>query len=245
MPQAHKKILYFLPNLFTALNMGCGFLSCILTWKQEFFRSSCILLLGTIFDSVDGKVARLLGGESNFGEQFDSMSDVISFGMAPALLYYHYYFAGFGRVGMALCFIFLLCTALRLARFNSNIDRVDPRFFQGLPSPVGALGLVGLVLFSLELDLFKTPPLLPALFLLLTSFLMISNVSFYSFKDSRSVKKNKKLTLVIFLLLAISIFTFFELAIVAAVSLYILLCIIYFFSRQGGLKEAFRWSDGG
>lgn len=95
--QGPKKIAFFLPNTFTALNMACGFASIVFAMKGQFYMGSMILLLGAIFDSVDGRVARLTGTQSSFGEQFDSISDVISFGMAPALLLYLRFFQEIGR----------------------------------------------------------------------------------------------------------------------------------------------------
>jgi len=109
-----------------------------------------LLVLGAIFDSVDGRVARITHTQSAFGEQFDSISDVVTFGVAPAFLVYNKFFITAGRLGLVTSFIFLLCGALRLARFNANIDKVSSDFFQGLPIPSGALALVGLTLFSLE-----------------------------------------------------------------------------------------------
>ena len=127
-----KKLAYFLPNTFTALNMGCGFFSIVLAWKGEFYNACMLLFLGAIFDSVDGRVARLTGTQSTFGEQFDSISDVISFGIAPALLVYNRFFLDLNKFGIMISFVYCLCGALRLARFNANIDKVSSTFFQGL-----------------------------------------------------------------------------------------------------------------
>ena len=104
--------------------------------------------MGALFDSVDGRVARLTGTQSSFGEQFDSLSDLISFGMAPAMIYYFKFLAGSGRPGMVVAFIFLLCGALRLARFNANIDKVSSDYFQGLPIPGAATAVIGFILLS-------------------------------------------------------------------------------------------------
>ena len=132
-----KRLAFFLPNTFTALNMACGFFSIILGYQGQFYQAAMILGLGAIFDSVDGRVARMTGTQSVFGEQFDSISDVVSFGVAPAFLVYNKFFINLGRIGLVTSFIFLLCGALRLARFNANIDKVSSNFFQGLPIPSG------------------------------------------------------------------------------------------------------------
>src|SRR5687767_3072151 len=98
----HKKWAYFLPNVFTALNMGCGFMAIMWAIKGQHYKACMILVLGALFDSVDGRIARLTGTESSFGEQFDSMSDLLSFGIAPSLLFYHRFLDQFGRPGMML-----------------------------------------------------------------------------------------------------------------------------------------------
>ena len=134
-----KKLAFFLPNSFTALNLACGFFSILLSFKGEFYFACIVLGLGAIFDSVDGRVARLTGTQSSFGEQFDSLSDLISFGMAPSFLVFNRFLSESGRVGVIVAFFYLLCGALRLARFNANINKVSSTFFQGLPIPSGAL----------------------------------------------------------------------------------------------------------
>ena len=132
--------------MFTALNLGCGFFSIITVQQGLFFEACVLLIIGSLFDSVDGRVARMTGTNSNFGEQFDSISDVVSFGMAPAFLIYHRFLFDHGRLGIIVCFIFCLCGSLRLARFNANINDVSSDYFQGLPIPMGALALIGYTL---------------------------------------------------------------------------------------------------
>ena len=117
------KFAFFLPNTFTAMNIGCGFVAIMFSMQGEFYKACMFIFLGAIFDSVDGRVARLTGTSSSFGEQFDSLSDLISFGMAPAIIFYNRFLIDSGRVGMVIAFLFLLCGALRLARFNANIEK--------------------------------------------------------------------------------------------------------------------------
>jgi CDP-diacylglycerol--serine O-phosphatidyltransferase len=146
--QNSKKLSFFLPNIFTALNMACGFASITLSIEGR-FESACILLiLGAIFDSVDGRIARITGTSSHFGEQFDSMSDLISFGAAPSFLLYQKYLHQYERLGAVIAFLYILCGALRLARFNANIEKIRSDFFQGLPIPGAAMALIGFILFS-------------------------------------------------------------------------------------------------
>lgn len=239
-----KRLAFFLPNTFTALNMACGHFSILLSLKGEFYLASIILLVGAIFDAVDGRIARLTGTESPFGEQFDSMSDVISFGVAPSLLVYLRFFGDFGRPGMVIAFVFLLCGALRLARFNANIEKVDSSFFQGLPIPGAAIGLIGFVLFQTKFALFQEVITFPAVYVLFYAFLMISNIPFYSFKNSKWVKKHKKMALLIIFLLMALVFIYEEIMVFALISVYVIGCLIYFFiHRKGKLEDIFTWKN--
>ncbi len=236
-----KRWAFFLPNTFTALNMACGFYSVILSWRGDFYNASMILLLGAIFDSVDGRVARITGTQSAFGEQFDSLSDVVSFGVAPAFLIYNKFFTGLGRIGLVTAFIFLLCGALRLARFNANIDKVSSAFFQGLPIPSGALAIIGITLFSLEFPMVNNYLPVVILYTLFFSFLMISNIPFNSFKKSEWVKSHKKRVLfTIFITIALT-FTYEHVMIGGIIVTYVVASLIYFFKNKGALEDMFQW----
>ena len=238
-----RRLAFFLPNTFTALNMACGFFSIILGWKGQFYQASMILVLGAIFDSVDGRVARMTGTQSAFGEQFDSISDVVTFGVAPAFLVYNKFFTNLGRIGLITSFIFLLCGALRLARFNANIEKVSSEFFQGLPIPSGALALIGLTLFSLEFPAVSDYPLLIVGYVLFYSFLMISNIPFNSFKKSEWVMNRKKRVLfIIFLIIALT-FLYEEVMIGGVVLTYVVGSLVYFFKNKGALENMFHWQE--
>lgn len=238
-----RRLAFFLPNTFTALNIACGFFSIILGWRGEFYQASMILVLGAIFDSVDGRVARMTGTQSAFGEQFDSISDVVTFGVAPAFLVYNKFFTDIGRIGLITPFIFMLCGALRLARFNANIDKVSSEYFQGLPIPSGALAMVGLTLFSTvvpEIENYK--PLLIG-YVLFYSFLMISNVPFNSFKKSEWVRKHKKRVLFIIFSIMILTFLYEEIMIGSVILVYVLGSLLYFFKNKGAMEEMFHWKS--
>ena len=223
-----RRLAFFLPNTFTALNMACGFFSIILGWKGEFYPASMLLVLGAVFDSVDGRVARMTHTQSAFGEQFDSISDVVTFGVAPAFLVYNKFFSDLGRIGLITSFVFLLCGALRLARFNANIEKVSSDFFQGLPIPSGALALVGLTLFSLEFpEINGFSPLL-IVYVLFFAFLMISNIPFNSFKKSEWVRLHKKRVLFIIFLLMILTFVREQIMIGFIINSYVFASLIYF-----------------
>ena len=226
------KIAYFIPNTFTAVNMGCGFFAILFAQQGKFYEGCMLLILATIFDSVDGRVARLTGTESSFGEQFDSICDVISFGVAPSMMIYHRFLFDHGRMGIIITFLFCLAGCLRLARFNANIDKVDPAYFQGLPIPAGAMALIGYTLFSLEISfsfnhLFFTVP-----YVLFFSYLMISNIPFYSFKKSSFVKKYAK-QMLLFVLLTISlIFIYEEIMLFTVICSYTLGCLIHWILKK-------------
>ena len=121
-----KKLAFFLPNAFTALNIGCGFLAIIFASQGLFYRASMVILLGAIFDLVDGRVARLTGTQSSFGEQFDSLSDLVSFGLAPSLIFYFRFLQDQGRLGIICTFIFL---QVPLSAFISEIGVIIALMF--------------------------------------------------------------------------------------------------------------------
>ena len=202
-----------------------------------------ILVLGGIFDSVDGRIARLTGTQSHFGEEFDSISDVVSFGVAPAFLVYNRFFVDYGRIGMVISFLFLLCGALRLARFNANIDKVNSYFFQGLPIPSGALGIVGLVLWSLEFPMIKDYGYFALVYVLFYAILMVSNIPFYSFKDSSWVRNHKKQVLATIFFLLLLLFTYVEIMIGILITIYVVGALLYFLLHKGDLADVFEWKD--
>ena len=236
-----RRLAFFLPNTFTALNMGCGFFSIILGWKGDFYLASMLLVLGAIFDSVDGRVARITHTQSAFGEQFDSISDVVTFGVAPSFLVYNKFFINLGRIGLVTSFVFLLCGALRLARFNANIEKVSSDFFQGLPIPSGALALVGLVLFSLEYPQINIYTPAFVVYVLFFAFLMISNIPFNSFKKSQWVKSHKKRVLFIIFLLFILTLLREQIMIGLIVLTYVFASLAYFIRNKGALEDMFQW----
>lgn len=236
-----RRIAFFLPNIFTGLNMACGFASVIFTTKGDFFLATLLVLLGGIFDLVDGRIARLTGTQSNFGEQFDSMSDLITFGLAPSFLMYHFFLHGLGRPGLVVSFLFLLCGALRLARFNANIEKVSSSFFQGLPIPGGAFALAGFVFLAIEYPVFKKWDVVALFYMLFYSILMISNVPFNSFKNSQWVKNHRRATLLIIFLILSSFFMYEEVMIFAFITIYTVGSLVYFFLHKGEFKNVFEW----
>src|SRR5690606_26302728 len=239
-----KKLAFFLPNTFTALNMGCGFASVIFGINGDIYKAAMVLILGAIFDSVDGRVARMTGTQSAFGEQFDSMSDVVSFGVAPAMLIWSHFLRDTGRLGLVVAFIFLLCGALRLARFNANIDRVPSNYFQGLPIPGAAMAIVGFCLLSTEFSFLIDYKIIAIIYSLFFSFLMISNIPFNSFKKSDWVRTHKKRALfMIFILMALT-FVYEQYMIALIIVTYVIASLLYFIFNNGKFEYIFsRKSD--
>lgn len=237
------KLVFFLPNSFTALNIGCGFLAIMLSMQGEFYKSCLLIILGAIFDSVDGRVARLTGSQSAFGEQFDSLSDLISFGIAPSIIFYNKFLVESGRLGMVVAFLFLLCGALRLARFNANIEKVNSDFFQGLPIPGAAAGVIGYILLSLEYPNILANKYYGIVYLMFYAFLMISNIPFPSFKNSEWVRKNKRKVFFLITVLASSLFLYEEVMIVVIVTLYVAGALMYRLTHKDRFKDIFNWED--
>src|SRR5690554_7113870 len=140
-----RRSIYLLPNAFTTANLFAGFYAVVQAMNGRFDIAAIAIFLAMAFDGMDGRVARLTNTQSAFGEQYDSLADVVSFGMAPALVMYVWALQGLGRWGWLAAFVYVAGAALRLARFNTNIGVVDKRFFQGLPSPAAAALVAGLV----------------------------------------------------------------------------------------------------
>jgi len=240
-----KRIAFFLPNSFTALNMLCGFLSIMFSYQGHMYWACIVLVLGSVFDSVDGRLARLTDTQSLFGEQFDSMSDVVTFGAAPSFIIFNQFLSDMGRLGIVVSFFYLLCAALRLARFNANIEKVASDYFQGLPSPGAALGIIGLVLFSDVYPEIKDWNIGPAIYVFIYSLLMISNIPFNSFKNSSFVKKKRKLALIVIFVLFSSMIVYEQIMIFVIISLYVTMSVLYFLLQKGSIGKLKEWPGEG
>jgi CDP-diacylglycerol--serine O-phosphatidyltransferase len=181
---------YLLPNAFTTASLFAGFYAVVMAMNDRFDAAAIAIFVAMLLDSLDGRVARLTSTQSAFGEQYDSLSDMVSFGAAPALIVYSWALKGMGKLGWVAAFIYVAGAALRLARFNTNIGVVDKRFFQGLPSPAAAALVVGLVWVATDLRearwITSTAAELAWLAWVVTVYAgitMVANVPFYSFKD--------------------------------------------------------------
>ena len=143
--ERRRKGIYILPNLFTAAALFAGFYAIVQGMNGKFETSCIFIFLAGILDGLDGRVARLTHTQSDFGAEFDSLSDMVSFGAAPALIMYEWALKPMGKWGWAAAFVYVACAALRLARFNTNIGIIDKKFFQGIPSPAAAALVTGMI----------------------------------------------------------------------------------------------------
>ncbi|HBB40699.1 MAG: CDP-diacylglycerol--serine O-phosphatidyltransferase [Nitrospirae bacterium CG18_big_fil_WC_8_21_14_2_50_70_55] len=181
--------IYLLPNLATTAALFCGFYSIVAAIDGRFAEAANAILLAGVFDGLDGKIARLTHSASAFGVQYDSLSDLTSFGLAPGLLVYLWALQQFHRIGWLAAFLYVVCAALRLARFNVEVAVEDERYFHGLPSPAAAAVLATTVLFYHQIQsLLGYPQVVgrPVWFVVVAygvAFLMVSNIRFRSFKD--------------------------------------------------------------
>lgn len=202
------KYVIIFPNLFTLGNLFAGFFSIINSLNGEYLFASYMILVATIFDLVDGRIARMIKGVTVFGKELDSLSDLVSFGVAPALLAYLSVLHGYGRVGWLVAFLFVATSALRLARFNATSSIQDPSFFMGLPVPIAASWVVSGYLFFREIGLTDMRSHIFIGMMLVVSFLMVSTVKYKSYKKpGKAVKKEffKNTVKLIVVLIAIAI----------------------------------------
>lgn len=241
--------VYILPNLLTTGNLFWGFFSVIKALQGEFYLAAIAILLAAVFDMLDGRVARLTKGTSEFGVQYDSLCDLLSFGFAPAFLAYQYGLSDFNRLGWIFCFLYLACGALRLARFNvqSSIGKASGDF-TGLPIPMAAVVIATYVAFVTELDkngsglwildqlrtILGEPETRGVLLLVITpllGLLMISNIQFRSHKVLK-IGRIKPFTLLAILVFFVAVLAYQPEAVG------FLLCILY------ALSGPFEWAIG-
>jgi CDP-diacylglycerol---serine O-phosphatidyltransferase len=184
--EIRRRGIYLLPNIFTTAALFTGFYAIVMAMNQRFVDASVAIFIAMILDWLDGRVARLTRTQSAFGAQYDSLSDMVCFGAAPSLVIYEWALKDLGRFGWIAAFVYCAGAALRLARFNTNIDVIDKRFFQGLPSPAAAALVAGFLWLASDN---KIPvddygmPWVAAFLTLYAGLTMVSNVPFYSFKE--------------------------------------------------------------
>ena len=179
-----RRGIYLLPNLFTTAALFAGFYAIVSAMGQRFEAAAIAIFIAMILDGLDGRVARLTHTQSAFGAEYDSLSDMVSFGLAPALVMYEWSLGAWGKIGWLAAFIYAAGAALRLARFNTQIGIADKRYFQGLASPAAAAILAGLVWVGHDYGLDGTSiPLVTVPLTIVIGALMVSRVRYYSFKE--------------------------------------------------------------
>jgi len=211
-----RKGIHILPSLFTTGNVFCGFYAFVAVLNEDFYHAAWAIVVGMIFDGLDGRIARLTKTTSAFGMQYDSLADIITFGMAPAFLAYAWVLKPFGRLGWMAAFLFLLCTALRLARFNVTKPDIHGSHFIGLPSPAAAVVVASIVIAFEELFATKINPFIMVMVIYGLAFLMVSNIKYPAFKKL-DFKKRVAFSRFLFVILF-----FYILATIPRVALFIL-----------------------
>jgi CDP-diacylglycerol--serine O-phosphatidyltransferase len=194
------KLNYILPNLFTAASIFVAIISIINATKGNFEKSSWLIVLSLVLDGLDGKIARLTKGESKFGVEFDSLADIVAFGVAPAMLIYFQIGIDYGKLGILTAALFVVFGAIRLARFNVTTHSIDSSIFIGLPIPAAALSLVALSLFYNNYKYGFIEPI-AQISTLIVSILMVSNIRYFSLKKvslSKTVSFRVLVLLIIF-----------------------------------------------
>ena len=182
-----RRGIYLWPNLITTAALLSGFYSIIASMNGNFQQAIYAIFLAALLDGLDGRVARAIGAQSAFGEQYDSLSDLLAFGVAPAILMYSWSLDSLGRIGLACCFVYTACAAFPLARFNVQIAVVDKRNFIGVASPLAAIIIISLVWVGLDFpEIFdireRGIQAISAAVIVSVGLLMISNIKYYSFK---------------------------------------------------------------
>jgi CDP-diacylglycerol--serine O-phosphatidyltransferase len=237
-----RRGIYLLPNAFTTAALFGGFYAIVMAMNGRFEHACWAVFIAMILDGLDGRVARLTNTQSEFGAQYDSLSDMVSFGAAPALVIYEYSLRGLGKLGWIAAFVYCAGAALRLARFNTNIEVVDKRFFQGLPSPASAALVVGFVLMMTDTDInvyfdlsARQVTWISWCIALFAGLTMVTNVPFYSFKD---VNFRKSVPFIVVFLIVLG------LALLASAPTIILWPLFVVYALSGYVIYAWRLAKG-
>jgi CDP-diacylglycerol--serine O-phosphatidyltransferase len=206
-----RRGIYVLPNLVTTASMFCGFYAVISAIAGNYYQAALSVLAAAVLDGLDGRIARITHTTSAFGVQYDSLSDLIAFGLAPAVLVFLWALKPFNRFGWMAAFLYLVCGALRLARFNVQTGQVNPNYFVGLPIPAAATIVATTILFIYQMGgTGSTGYLIVLIMIYVLSFLMVSNIPYYSFKGLKLAERRSFNVLVaavlIFVLVALEPF---------------------------------------
>jgi CDP-diacylglycerol---serine O-phosphatidyltransferase len=204
--KVRRKGIYLLPNLFTSAALFAGFFAIIAAINGDFAAAGLAIFFGQLLDGLDGRVARMTNTQSRFGQEFDSLSDMVTFGLVPAIIVFMWCLSDLGKLGWAVAFLYVASAAIRLARFNAAADTADNRYFSGLASPPAATLVASAVWLGYDLGYTTTslPFVLVITMAFLTavvSFLMIANVRYHSFKGINFSRRVSVAALLLFILL--------------------------------------------
>ena len=180
---ARRKGIYLLPNLLTTGALFGGFYAVLSGFSGQYEWAAMAIFAAMIFDGLDGRVARMTNTQSDFGVQYDSLSDMVSFGVAPAVVAYGWGLSSLGKLGLAAAFVYASCAALRLARFNVQVELSDNKSFTGLPSPAAAAIVAGLVWSTYHMETTAMMAVIGAVITAVSGLLMVSNFKYPSFKE--------------------------------------------------------------
>ncbi|MDH4184946.1 MAG: CDP-diacylglycerol--serine O-phosphatidyltransferase [Nitrospinota bacterium] len=185
-----RRGVFIVPSLITSAAYFCGFYAIIASINGDFYKAAWAIILAMIFDGIDGRIARAMGATSNFGVEFDSLSDLMAFGLAPAVMMYNWTLQPYGRIGWMAVFLYALCGALRLARFNIQQSDVKKDHFVGMPIPAAAGVLATTVLLTHgALEMEKVPGVIILVAVYVLALLMVSNIPYRNFKN---IDRNKR-----------------------------------------------------
>jgi len=243
MRKRKRRSVYLLPNLLTSMSLFGGFYAMVATLDQRFIHASIAIFVSCILDALDGRVARMTNSTSRFGVEYDSLADVVAFGVAPGLLVYMWALKGYGRFGWLAAFLYVACGALRLARFNVQAETVQKKQFLGLPIPAAAATIAASVLFFGELHLpVEVRKVFAPVLMYALGFLMVSAVRYSSFKESSAFRSRHFEAVVVVVLLfvivliepAIMLFVVTMAYMLSGPVAYLFKCI---FKRNAALEE--------
>lgn len=232
-PEKRRRGIYILPNLFTTAALFAGFYAIVQAMDQHFETAAVAIFVAMLLDGLDGRIARLTHTQSEFGAEYDSLSDMVSFGAAPALVMYEWALQDLGKLGWIAAFIYCAGAALRLARFNTNIDVVDRRFFQGLPSPAAAALIAGMVWVMIDNDIAGTD--VSAYACVLTIFAGVSMVSNLLYWSGKSINLRKSVPFVVILAFVLAF------ALVSSYPPGILFALFLVYAASGYAVWIWRW----
>lgn len=231
-PTKMKKGIYILPNLLTTGNLLCGFWSIISVFQERFYFAAVAILLAAVFDVFDGKVAKLSGATTKFGMQYDSLADLVSFGIAPALLAFSWALRPYEEWGWLAAFTFVACGAIRLARYNVLASSGDTKYFKGVPIPVAAAMIAFTILLYIKyIETAWAKDIIVLVMVYVLAFLMVSNIRYYSFKEL-DLAKRKPISTLVCAVLALTVI------VMRPTIMLFLLVLLYVFSGPVGMLVA-------